>query len=320
MEHYNKKGWMQPMGSLPRSLRTYGEIFGNVWVNEANTLNTTDLPKNLSEIKTEWNSYDLLGNYAYEIKINDSLIRDLIKVDIKYGQIVEGGPHVWYYVFKRADMELVKFIVSPWYVKKYNDLIKHPTMTDSQIAKKSSEYAAQRLAAQQLAAQQLAVQQQELVAQQEAQMSQGESGYEDPMDDLEALLDDLNERTAGHGGPETLSDRGLAADTASDSGRSHRAQISSGRSGGKTPTRQRAPLLPTDTMKAAALHPLNQGEAEAHAAAAARPGLAIQSDRGVMYGAVGGGRKRRYTKKIKRRSSKKRRSKKRKSKKRRSRR
>ena len=243
MDVYNKKGWMQPMGRLPSSLRTYGEIFGNVWVNEANTLNTTDLPKNLSEIKAEWDSYDLLGNHDYEIKINDSPIRDLIKVGIKYGQIVEGGPHVWYYVFKRIDMEHVQFIVSPWYVKKYNDLIKHSTMTSSQITKKCSEYAAQQLATQQLAAQ------------------QQELADEDP-------------------------------------------------------------VAATSDMVMKVVLPAHTGEAEARAASAvlAGTGIAAEGPGGAMYGSMGGGRKRRYTKKIKRRSSKKRRSKKRKSKKRRSRR
>ena len=268
MDVYNKKGWMQPMGRLPSSLRTHGEIFGNVWANEVNTLNTTDLPKNLSEIKAEWRLYDLLGNHAYEIKINDSLIRDLIKVGIKYGQIVEGGPHVWYYVFKRIDMEHVQFIVSPWYVKKYNDLIKHSTMTDSQITKKCSEYAAQQLATQQLAAQ------------------QQELADEDPVAGLEALLGNLNLRTESHAGPETLSDRRAA----------------------------------TSDMVMKVVLPAHTDEAGVRAASAvlAGTGIAAESPSGEMYGSMGGGRKRRYTKKIKRRSSKKRRSKKRRSKKRKS--
>jgi hypothetical protein len=267
MDVYNKKGWMQPMGILPSSLRTYGEIFGNVWVNEANTLNTTDLPKNLSEIKAEWDSYDLLGNHDYKIKIYDSPIRDLIKVGIKYGQIVEGGPHVWYYVFKRIDMEHVQFIVSPWYVKKYNDL-KDTTMTSSQITKKCSEYAAQQLATQQLAAQ------------------QQELADEDPVAGLDAILDNLKLRTESHAGPETLSDRRAAT---------------------------------SDTILKVVL-PAHTGEAAARAASAvlAGTGIAAESPSGEMYGSMGGGRKRRYTKKIKRRSSKKRRSKKRRSKKRRS--
>jgi hypothetical protein len=271
MEHYNEKGWMQPMGRLPSSLRTYGEIFGNaLGTNEANTLNTTDLPKNLSEIKTEWNSYDLLGNHAYEIKINDSLIRDLIKVSIKYGQIVEGGPHVWYYVFQRVDKDTIKYFVSPWYVQKYDDLIKHSKMNDRQITDECSEYAAQQLAAQQLAAQ------------------QQELADEDPVASLEALLEDLANRTEGHAGPETLSDRRAAT---------------------------------SDTVMKVVL-PAHADEAAARAASAvlAGTGIAAQSPGGAMYGSMGGGRKRRYTKKIKRRSSKKRRSKKRKSKKRRSRR
>jgi hypothetical protein len=291
MDVYNKKGWMQPRGRLLSSLRTYGEIFGNaLGTNEANTLNTTDLPKDLSEIKTEWELYGLLGNYAYEIKIDDNPIRDLIKVDIKYGQIVEGGPHVWYYVFKRADMEHVQFIVSPWYVKKYNDLKKHPTMTYSQITKECSEYA---------------VQQQELAA----QMSQEESGitasHEDPMAGLNALLAEV-EAVTGAVTPwnaEEFASRhhpdggsiGAAASTKTPS----RVQLSAGRYGG-------IPLLPQVKKSDPVLREqLIEG------------GHMTVTPGGELGGSFGGGRRRRYTKKRKytkkRRSSKKRRSKKRRS-------
>ena len=308
MEHYNEKGWMGPMDRLPSSLRTYGEIFGNaLGTNEANTLNTTDLPKNLSEIKTEWNSYDLLGNYAYEIKINDSPIRDLIKVGIKYGQIVEGGPHVWYYVFQRADNDTIKYIVSPWYVEKYNDLRDDPTMNYSQITKRCSEYAAQQLAVQQLAAQ------------------QQELADEDPVAGLEALLADIALLTESHAGPETLSEAlpgDLKLQETRGSSHADAAALRARQRQLKNLSTAAYPSLldkPDDMARHWATYQdeLREREKAREKARAAKEHLIKEGHMtvtpgGGLGGSLGGGRKRRYTKKRKytkkRRSSKKRRS------------
>ena len=296
MEHYNRKGWMQPMaGETPSHLRTFGELFGNA-LGARTDQNTTDLLKDVSEIKAEWKSYELIGSSNYEIKINDNPIRDLKKVALKYGPIVEGGPSIWYYVFKRADAERVQFIVSPWYVKKYNNLKDNIEMTDRDITAACSEYVAQ----------------QARLAEDTPGGTQG-VGYEDPVDGLDALLKEVNDRTKGFAGPETI--RKLPETRGKD--RPHEVELSAGRHGGTTHG-GRAPKrhVPQGLVGV----PPEEVAARAAAVELANTGLPVQSPSGAMYGAIGGSRKRRYTKKIKKRSSKKRRSKKRRSKKRRSRR